>query len=83
MALTDEEIRAGIIDLLGEKLGYELDPENLKPVEKLIIERMLSVYNDTEAGVQSESIDDLSTSYFAEQDPVIKDMINSLRKLKW
>ncbi|MTI61729.1 MAG: hypothetical protein FH762_17390 [Firmicutes bacterium] len=83
MALTDEEKRDGMIELLGEKLGYELDPENLKPVEKLIVERMLSVYDETDAGVQSESIDDLSVSYFAEQDPVIKDMLHSLRKLKW
>lgn len=83
MSLTDTEIRDGIIDLLGEKLGYELNPDILRPVEKLLIEKMIDIYNSGEAGVQSESIDDLSVSYFAEQDPVIMDMVNSIRKLKW
>ncbi|QTL96556.1 hypothetical protein GM661_00515 [Iocasia frigidifontis] len=82
MVLTDEEKREGMVELLEEKLGYDLDPKNLRPAEKLIVEKMLDVY-ENDAGVQSESIDDLSVSYFAEQDPVIKDMLHSLRKLNW
>ena len=81
MALTQEEKQEGMKELLEDKLGFELETVGAK--EQLIIGRMVEVYDNTKAGVQSQSISDLSMSFFAEQDPLIMDMINSLRKLKW
>ena len=81
MALTQEEKFEGMKELLEDKLGFEL--ESIGAKEQLIIDRMVEVYDNTKAGVQSQSISDLSMSFFAEQDPLIKDMLSSLRKLKW
>ncbi len=79
--MTDEEKREGMKELLEDKLGFELETVGAK--EELLINRMVEVYDNTKAGVQSQSISDLSISFFAEQDPLIMDMIASLRKLKW
>ena len=81
MSLTDEEKFEAMTELLEDKLGFEL--ETIGNKEQLIIGRMVEVYDNTKGGVQSQSISDLSISFFAEQDPLIQDMIASLRKLKW
>ena len=79
--MTDEEKFEAMKELLEDKLGFEL--ETVGPKEELLINRMVKVYDNTKAGVQSQSISDLSMSFFAEQDPLIMDMLSSLRKLKW
>ncbi|MTI62177.1 MAG: hypothetical protein FH762_19700 [Firmicutes bacterium] len=83
MALTDEEKREASKKFIEDYTGLSVDWDNPPGAATLALDRLMDY--DTPAGVASEQIDDLSKTYinYAGLDPVIRDLLNSIRKLKW
>ena len=82
--MTDEEYKAAAEKAIEEYTGLDIDWEDPPGSAELALNRMLD-YKDIPAGTASESIDDLSKSYINNigLDPIIKEWLHSIRKLKW
>ena len=82
--MTDEEYEAAAEKAIEEYTGLDINWEDPPGSAELALNRMLD-YNDIPAGTATESIDDLSKSYINNigLDPVIKELLQNIRKLKW
>ncbi len=83
MALTDEERRDAAKKFIEEYTGLTIDWDNPPGTATLALDRLMDY--DVSTGVASEQIGDISRSFinYAGLDPVLLDLLNSIRKLKW
>lgn len=83
MALTDEERREASKKFIEDYTGLSIDWGNPPGAATLALGRLMDY--DAPAGVASEQIEDMSRSFinYAGLDPVLLDLLNSIRKLKW
>ncbi len=79
--MTEKEEK--FLELIEERNNNDYDPEDLPAHVEIAIDKMIEQYEDAPAGVQSESIADLSVSYFEQLDPKIAELLNTSRKMKW
>jgi len=83
--MTDEELRTAYQSVIDEYVGFEVDWTDPPGPAAIALERMINNYGLDNAGVASESIDDLSVSYVTDKafDATTISMLNTIRKLKW
>ena len=82
--MTEEERKEAAQKAIEEYTNLDIDWDDPPGSATLALDRLMD-YEDIPAGMSSESIDDLSKTYinYAGLDPVIKDLLNSIRKLDW
>lgn len=81
MSLTEEERKEAFQDFIDNYVGYEIDWDNPPGPAAIALEQMQKEYDN--AGVRSESIDDLSQSFTEDISGHVKTALQSIRKLKW
>ena len=79
--MTEEEQL--FLKLIEERNNNEYDQDDLPAHIEIAIDKMIEQYEDAPAGVKSESIADLSVTYFEQLDPKIAELLNTSRKMKW
>ena len=83
MALTEEEKKEAFKKWIEEHVGFEIDWLDPPGAATIALDRLMSY--DAPPGVASEKIDDLAQSYisYAGLDPVTRDFLKEIRKVKW
>ena len=79
--MTEKEEK--FLELIEERNNNDYDLDDLPAHIEIAIDKMIEQYEDAPAGVQSESIADLSVTYFEQLDPKIAELLNTSRKMKW
>ena len=83
MSMTESEKRAAYLEWINNKAGQNyVDDDSLPAVVKLILEKLMEL-DGQDVNIKSESQGGRSVTFAEDMPGQIKELMNSVRKVKW
>ena len=83
MSMTESEKRAAYLEWINNKTGQNyVDDDSLPAVVELILEKLMEM-DGQDVNVKSESQGGRSVTFVEDMPGQIKELMNSVRKVKW
>jgi hypothetical protein len=83
MSMTESEKRAAYLEWINNKTGQNyVDDDSLPAVVELILEKLMEL-DGQDVNIKSESQGGRSVTFVEDMPGQIKELMNSVRKVKW
>jgi len=83
MSMTESEKRAAYLEWINNKTGQNyVDDDSLPAVVELILEKLMEM-DGQDVNIKSESQGGRSVTFVEDMPGQIKELMNSVRKVKW
>ena len=83
MSMTESEKRAAYLEWINNKTGQNyVDDDSLPAVVELILEKLMEL-DGQDVNIKSESQGGRSVTFADDMPGQIKELVNSVRKVKW
>jgi len=83
MSMTESEKRAAYLEWINNKTGQNyVDDDSLPAVVELILEKLMEL-DGQDVNIKSESQGGRSVTFAEDMPGQIKELMNSVRKVKW